>query len=79
MTLANELYRNYQTNELTIFKGKKVIATTPAQLEERDPGRTAYVTRADDNDPSRANLLNVTLSDGKKAVIGNSANGSAAQ
>ena len=68
-----------QTNELRIMKGQKVIARAPAQLEERDPGRTAYVTRAEDNDPSKAMLVNVTLSDGKTAVIGGKTNGSSAQ
>jgi hypothetical protein len=68
-----------QTNELLIVKGRKVIARAPAQLEERDPGHAAYVTRAEDTNPTRAMLLNVTLSDGKKAVIGDNANGTSAQ
>jgi hypothetical protein len=68
-----------QTNELLLIKGRKVIARAPAQLEERDPGHAAYVTRAEDTNPARAMLVNVTLSDGKKAVIEDSANGSPAQ
>jgi len=68
-----------QTNEVTIVKDRKVVAKAPAQLETRDRGRAAYVTREEDGDPTRMTLLSVTLKDGKKATLVNSGDGDSAQ
>ena len=68
-----------QTNELTIVKGRKVIARAPAQLETRDRDHAVYVTRAEDGDPTRAALVSVTLKDGKEATLVTNGNGNSAQ
>jgi hypothetical protein len=68
-----------QTNELTIVKGRKVVARAVAQLEPRDRDRSVYVTRDEDGDPGRTTLLSVTLNDGKKATLLNNGNGNSAQ
>lgn|SRR5256712_577795 len=68
-----------QTNELTIVKGRKVIARAPARLETRDRDHAVYVTRAEDGDPTRATLLSVTLKDGKEATLITDGNGNSAQ
>lgn len=59
-----------QTNELAIVKGKKVVARAPAQLEKRvQRDHAVYVTRQDEGDSTRSNLLSVTLKDGNQATI----------
>jgi hypothetical protein len=68
-----------QTNELTIVKGRKVVAKAPAQLETGDRGHSAYVTRQEDGDPTRITLLSVTLKDGKKATLLNNSDGDSAR
>jgi hypothetical protein len=66
-----------QTNELTIVKGKKVIASAPAQLEKREEkDRAVYVTR-DNGDSSDPILISITLKDGNQATIANSGNANA--
>src|ERR1700730_836535 len=68
---------NDQTNELSIVKGGKVVATAPAQLEKREQrDRAVYVTRSDSNN---AVLISVTLKDGNQATIANGGNGNGAQ
>jgi hypothetical protein len=67
-----------QTNELTIVKGRKVVAKSPAQLEPRDRN-AAYITREENGDPTRVTLLSVTLKDGKQATLVNNSNGNSAQ
>jgi hypothetical protein len=62
-----------QTNELSIVKGRKVVARAPAQLEKRlvrDNG--VYVTRDTPGDASTAVLMNVTLNESTRATIVNS-------
>lgn len=64
-----------QTNELTILRGRKVVAHSPAQLEKRmPPDKAAYVTRTEDGDSNAAILVSVTLKDGNQATITDSAN-----
>lgn len=61
-----------QTNELSIVKGRKVVARAPAQLEKRAVrDHAAYVTRQE-GDSTRSILLSVTLKDGNQATIANS-------
>jgi hypothetical protein len=67
-----------QTNELTIVKGRKVVAKAPAQLETRDRDHAAYETR-EEGDPTRMTLLSVTLKDGKKATLENNGKGNSGQ
>jgi hypothetical protein len=59
-----------QTNELSIVKGKKVVARTPAKLEQRaERDRAAYVTREEEGDSTKVVLLSVALRDGNQATI----------
>lgn len=61
-----------QTNELSIVKGRKVVARAPAQLEKRNErDRSVYVTR-EESDTTNVVLLSVTLNDGNRATIVNS-------
>ena len=60
---------NEETNELTIRKGKKVVATAPARLE-KITDRAAFFTSSSSADPTQAPaLVNVTLKDGNLATI----------
>ena len=68
-----------QTNQLTIFKGRKVVASAPAQLEPKDRNHAVYITREQDGDPTRMALLSVTLKDGKQVTLVNNSNGDSAQ
>lgn len=62
---------NEETGELTIRKGKKVIATAQARLEKTEDRYTSYI-RSDTSDPSRPPLLlSVSLSKGSEAVLVN--------
>ena len=71
---------NDQTNELSIVKGGKVVASAPAQLEKRaGRDRAIYETRDKEGDSNNAVLVSVTLKDGNQATIVNSGNGNAAQ
>src|SRR5258706_15147695 len=68
-----------QTNELSIVKGKKVVARTAAKLEkhvERD--RAVYITREEEGDSTKLVLLSVVLKDGNQATIVNSDKANAA-
>ena len=61
-----------QTNELSIVKGRKVVARAPAQLgkrEERD--HAAYITRQQ-GDSTNAVLVSIVLKDNNQATIANS-------
>ena len=61
-----------QTNELSIVKGRKVVARAPAQLEKRvERDHADYVTWQKEGDSTRAILLSVTLKDGNQATIVN--------
>jgi uncharacterized protein YeaC (DUF1315 family) len=71
---------NDQTNELSIVKGGKVVASASAQLEKRvGRDRAIYETRDKEGDSNNAVLVSVTLKDGNQATIVNSGNGNAAQ
>ena len=60
---------NEETNELTIKKGKKVVATAQARLE-KITDRHAFYTSSLESDPTNAPaLVNVTLKDGNLATI----------
>ena len=60
---------NEETNELTIKKGKKVVATAQARLEKISD-RKAFYTSSPDSDPAQAPVLvNVNLKDGNLATI----------
>jgi hypothetical protein len=68
-----------QTNELTIVKGRKVVATAPAQLETGNRDHSSFVTREEDGDPTKMTLLSVTFKDGKQATLVNKVDGNSAQ
>ena len=60
---------NEETNELTIKKGKKVVATAQARLEKISD-RTAFYTSSLESDPTKAPVLvNVNFKDGNLATI----------
>jgi carboxypeptidase C (cathepsin A) len=60
---------NEETNELTIKKGKKVVATAQARLEKIEDRYTFY-TSSEENDPAKAPaLVNVSFKDGNLATI----------
>jgi hypothetical protein len=60
---------NDETSELTIKKGKKVLATVPARLEKTSDRYNSY-TRADSTDPTKAAvLISVYLNDGNQLTI----------
>jgi hypothetical protein len=65
-----------QTNELSIVKGRKVVARAPAQLEQREErDRALYVTRQEGHS-SNAVLLSVVLKNKNQATIVNSGDSS---
>ena len=66
---------NEETNELTIKKGKKVVATASARLE-KITDRNHFYTSTPDNDPANPpTLVNVSLKDGNLAtIVGNGDN-----
>jgi len=67
-----------QTNELTIVKDGKTVASAPAQLETtRDRDRGVYVTREEPD--SKVTLLSVTFKGGKQATLTNNNEGNSAQ
>lgn len=60
---------NDETSELTIKKGKKVLATAQARLEKTKDRYTSY-TRSDSMDPTKpAVLVSVFLNNGSQAMI----------
>jgi hypothetical protein len=60
---------NEETNELTIKKGKKVVATAQARLEKIED-RYTFFTSLEENDPAKAPaLVNVSFKDGNLATI----------
>ena len=60
---------NDETSELTIKKGKKVLATAQARLEKTEDRYTSY-TRSDSMDPTKpAVLVSVFLNNGSQAMI----------
>lgn len=64
---------NDETGELTIKKGKKVVATTQARLETTTD-RHSFYTHAAAADPTKAPALtSVSLKDGNLATIVSSA------
>jgi hypothetical protein len=58
-----------QTNELSIIKGKKVIAKAPARLEKRDVPEGAFVVREEGEKPSKRVLVTVALKGDNQATI----------
>ncbi len=72
----NVLYDD-QTKELSIVKGRKVVASAPAQLEKREQkDHSVYVTR-ESADSSNVILISVTFKDGNQATIANSSDANA--
>jgi hypothetical protein len=68
-----------QTNELSLVKGRKVVARTPAQLEKRDERvHSDYEFRRKEGDSTNAVLMSVTLKGGDQASILNSGDSNAA-
>lgn len=62
---------NDETGELTIRKGKKVVATAQARLEKTTDRNSFYVSSAS-ADPSQApTLVSVSLKDGNLATLTN--------
>lgn len=63
-----------ETNQLTIVKDGKVIASAEAQLEKvKEPGHGRYVTRSETNDPTKPPILvSISLKGGNQANIVNS-------
>ena len=60
-----------QTKELSIVKGRKVVARAPAQLEKREErDHAAYVTRQA-GDSTNALLLSIGLKDNNQLTIVN--------
>ena len=60
---------NEETNELTIRKGKKVVATAQARLEKTNE-RYNFYTHSPSADPTKAPaLVSVTLKNGNLATI----------
>jgi hypothetical protein len=69
---AYEAVFDDQTNELSIVKGRKVVARAPAQLEKREErDRAVYVTRHEDGSANPV-LLSVVLKNNNQATIVNS-------
>ena len=69
---------NEETNELTIRKGKKVVATAPARVE-KITDRSAFFTSSESADPMQApTLVSVNLKDGNLATILSSGDNKAA-
>jgi hypothetical protein len=68
---------NEETSELTIKKGKKIVATAQARLE-KIADRSAFYTAAESADPTQAPaLVNVNFKDGNLATIVGSADNKA--
>lgn len=68
---------NEETSELTIRKGKKVVATAQARLE-KIADRSAFYTATESADPTQTPVLvNVNLKDGNLATILGSADNKA--
>ena len=57
---------NEETGELTIRKGKKVVATAPARLEKTNDRHSYYTHSATDDPPA---LVSVSFKDGNVAVL----------
>ena len=59
-----------QTNELSILKGRKVVAQSPAELDKRmQRDHAVYTLREDSGGLTGAVLLTVTLKDGNQAIL----------
>ena len=60
---------NEETGELTIRKGKKVVATAQARLEKITDRNSFYTESASDDPAMAPALLSVSLKDGNLATI----------
>lgn len=61
---------NDETGELTIRKGKKVVATAQARLEKTSD-RSSFYTESASGDATKApDLVSVYLKDGNLAILG---------
>ena len=69
---------NDENGELTIRKGKKVLATAQAQLEKTSDRSSFYTHGASDDPATAPALLSVYLKDGNLATLANGANSKAA-
>lgn len=59
-----------QTNQLSIVKGRKVVASAPAQLEKREArDHAAYITRLNEGGSTNAPLLSVVFKNNNQATI----------
>lgn len=58
-----------ETGELTIRKGKKVVATAQARLEKTTDRNSFYTHSAPDDPATAPALLSVSLKDGNLATI----------
>ena len=60
---------NEETGELTISKGKKILATAQARLEKTTDRNSFYTHSAADDPTTAPALLSVSLKDGNLATI----------
>src|SRR5262245_11250267 len=60
-----------QTNELSIIKGRKVIAKAPARLEKRDVPEGGYLIREEGEKPGKRILVTVALRRDNQATLTN--------
>jgi hypothetical protein len=71
-----ELAFDDQTNQLSILKGRKVIATAEARVEKvEEKMKSSYRTLSDSDDASKPPaLVSISLTHGNQATIVNSGN-----
>lgn len=58
-----------QTNELSIIKGRRVIAKAPARLEKRDVPEGGFLIREEGENPTKRVLVTVALRRDNQATI----------
>jgi hypothetical protein len=59
-----------QTRQLSIVKGRRVVAQAPAQLEKRETrDHAAYITRQNEGDSANTPLLSVVFKNHNQATI----------
>lgn len=61
---------NDQTNQLSIVKGRKVVASAPAQIEKRETrDHATYITGQNEGDSNNAVLLGVVFKNNNQATL----------
>lgn len=75
---AYHLVFDDQTNELTILKDGKVVATSPAQLGPGAHDHAVYITR-DEGASAAPTLLSVSVGKDTLATLENNSSGNSAQ